>query len=322
MAELHGLIALHGREGAKLLVPESEHRLIDLAANVMENSQSETGITYSGFCLTSLPHRQIGETELWKRPGENLTLVVMPGSLRIGGEIVQFGVPFGSRARMILLYLQSQAQRTGSPEVELGRSMRDWMMRMNVPLGGKSSGLVREQANRLSACNLAFFYHGEEGEGFEKGSIIKSGFRFANTNDLERPNAWVDRVRLDDHFYRALMSSPVALREAAVREISGKSLSLDIYIWLAYLLPTLRQDKAVEWAALYRQFGAGYDEPRLFRRRFLDPLKTALAVYPEAKIKLIDKGLLLSPSRTPVEARIHAVAAIAPPTVNQGEFKL
>src|SRR5688500_3756800 len=105
MAELHVLIELHCREVAKLLITESEHRLIDLAANVMENSQSETGITYSGFCLTSLPHRQIGETELWKRPGENLTLVVMPGSLRIGGEIVQFGVPFGSRARMIPLYL-------------------------------------------------------------------------------------------------------------------------------------------------------------------------------------------------------------------------
>ena len=309
MAEIHGLIALHGREGAKMLVPKSEHRLVDLAANVLE-SESETGITYSGFCLTSLPHRQIGQTEVWERPSENVTLVVMPGSLRINGKIVQFGVPFGSRARMILLYLQSQAQRTGSPEVELGRSMRDWMIRMNVPLGGKSSELVREQANRLSACNLSFFYHDAEGEGFEKDSIIKSGFRFAESDDLDRPTGWVDRVKLGDVFFRALLSSPVTLRETAVREISGKSMALDIYVWLAYLLPSLQRDKSVEWNALYRQFGGAYGEQRQFRRRFLEPLNTALAVYPEARITVSEKGLLLSPSRTPIEAKIHSVPAI------------
>jgi hypothetical protein len=206
------LITLHGREGAKQLVAESERRLVDLAANVME-SESETGITYSGFCLTSLPHRQIDPTAIWERPGENLTLVVMPGTLRINGKTTQFGVPFGSRARMILLYLQSQAQRTGSPEVELGRSMREWMLRMNVPLGGKSRDLVREQANRLSACNLTFFYHGDEGEGFEKDSIIKSGFRFAHTPEIDQPNPWVDCVKLGDVFFKAMMSSPVPLRE-------------------------------------------------------------------------------------------------------------
>jgi hypothetical protein len=317
MAELHGLIALHGREGAKLLVPEKEHRLIDLAANVLE-SESETGITYSGFCLTSLPHKQIGQTEVWERPSENLTLVVMPGSLRINGKIVQFGVPFGSRARMILLYLQSQAQRTGSPEVELGRSMRDWMIRMNVPLGGKSSELVREQANRLSACNLSFFYHGDEGEGFEKDSIIKSGFRFADSDDLDRPNAWVDRVKLGDVFYRALLSSPVTLRETAVREISGKSMALDIYVWLAYLLPSLNRDKTVEWAALHRQFGAAYGEQRQFRRRFMEPLSTAVAVYPEARITAVEKGLVLSPSRTPIESKVYAVQMVE----SQGELGL
>jgi hypothetical protein len=309
MADLHGLITLHGREGAKQLVAESERRLVDLAANVME-SESETGITYSGFCLTSLPHRQIDPTAIWERPGENLTLVVMPGTLRINGKTTQFGVPFGSRARMILLYLQSQAQRTGSPEVELGRSMREWMLRMNVPLGGKSRDLVREQANRLSACNLTFFYHGDEGEGFEKDSIIKSGFRFAHTPEIDQPNPWVDCVKLGDVFFKAMMSSPVPLRESAVREISGKSMALDIYVWLAYLLPNLRADKMVEWSALYKQFGAGFEEARVFRRCFVEPLNMALAVYPEAKLRMADKGVMLSPSRMPVESKIHLVRTI------------
>jgi hypothetical protein len=46
------------------------------------------------------------------------------------GEFV--GVPFGSRARLILLYLQTQALRSRSREVELGRSMREWLRRMGI----------------------------------------------------------------------------------------------------------------------------------------------------------------------------------------------
>ena len=36
------------------------------------------------------------------------------------------GVPYGSRARLILLFLQSEALRTGGREIELGRSLRAW----------------------------------------------------------------------------------------------------------------------------------------------------------------------------------------------------
>ena len=37
------------------------------------------------------------------------------------------GVPYGSYARFILLFLQSEAIRTNSREVELGRSMKVWL---------------------------------------------------------------------------------------------------------------------------------------------------------------------------------------------------
>jgi hypothetical protein len=45
------------------------------------------------------------------------------------------------------------------------------------------------------------------------------------------------------------------------------------------------------------QFGHGYAEPRKFRHFFLDSLKRVLAVYPEARVKPAEIGLILSPSR-------------------------
>ena len=53
------------------------------------------------------------------------------------------GVPYGSRARLIMLYLQSEALRTSSREVELGRSLRNWLERMGISVGGKSKAVQR-----------------------------------------------------------------------------------------------------------------------------------------------------------------------------------
>jgi hypothetical protein len=48
------------------------------------------------------------------------------------------------------------------------------------------------------------------------------------------------------------------------------------------------------------QFGAGFGRLDNFRMRFLPNLKLALAVYPEARVEVSDKGLVLHPSRPPV----------------------
>src|SRR3954453_13134327 len=66
------------------------------------------------------------------------------------------GVPFGSHARLILLYLQTQALRTSSREVELGGSMRAWLQRIALAPGGMSARGVRDQAERISRCKLSF----------------------------------------------------------------------------------------------------------------------------------------------------------------------
>ena len=58
-----------------------------------------------------------------------LTLVLDFGIDRSGKPI---GLPYGSYARFILLFLQSQAIRSRSREVELGRSMRVWLGSMGL----------------------------------------------------------------------------------------------------------------------------------------------------------------------------------------------
>ena len=63
--------------------------------------------------------------------------------MQVAGQIKPFGIPDGARARLILLYLQSEATRTGSREVEIGRSMRAWMERMGLSVGGETAKALR-----------------------------------------------------------------------------------------------------------------------------------------------------------------------------------
>jgi hypothetical protein len=136
---LHQLVLLHGRERAREMVPERQRPLVDIAAEVMADESLRIGISYTGFCLTSLPHKRLPDGQTWEKKGHRVTLWVEPGRMKSRGKVVAYGVPYGARARMILLYLQTQAVRTGSREVGLGRSMRDWMERMGLAIGGETA---------------------------------------------------------------------------------------------------------------------------------------------------------------------------------------
>src|SRR4051794_28258181 len=121
MAEVHQMILAHGIEGARRLAATAHERaLVEAAYHVLGEENEGIGFTYSGFALTSLPHKQPDEA-VWKREGHNLTLVLQSGVDRQG---VTVGLPYGSYARFILLFLQSEAVKSRSREIELGRSMQ------------------------------------------------------------------------------------------------------------------------------------------------------------------------------------------------------
>jgi hypothetical protein len=117
---VHQLVLVHGHERARELVSPKQRLLVDIAAEVMADERQNIGISYTGFCLTSLPHKRLPDDQAWQKRGHRVTLLVEPGRLTAAkGEIKLYGVPYGARARMILLYLQTQAVRTNCPQVAL-----------------------------------------------------------------------------------------------------------------------------------------------------------------------------------------------------------
>jgi hypothetical protein len=299
ISNVHGLVLVHGRDQARNMVDEKVRPLVDIAAEVLSDDTQRMGISYTGFCLTALPHKKLADDQPWEKKGHRVTLLVEPGRLRHGGCTRLFGVPYGARARMILLYLQTQAIRTGSREVALGRSMRDWMERMGLAVGGETARALREQAARISACSLKFFWEDGAADGFERGAIVRSGLRF-HAEDSAQGSLWEDRVLLDEAFYAALRDHPVPLLEAAIRQLRDRSMSLDIYVWLAWRCHQLAKPTPISWPALHAQFGTGFKAVRQFKPRFTEALAAALAAYPEARVDLGDKAITLHPARPPI----------------------
>jgi hypothetical protein len=86
MGQIHELVAQHGRDTARKLVPIEEKRLVDLAADVLADEKGAAGFTYSGFCMASLPHRSLPENSQWVRKSEDFSLIIEPGKLSRHGE--------------------------------------------------------------------------------------------------------------------------------------------------------------------------------------------------------------------------------------------
>lgn len=299
--DIHQLVFLHGRDAASRMVEPECRPLVTIAAEVMADEGRAIGISYSGFCLTSLPHKRLPDDAPWEKRGHRVTLLVEPGRLKQGSRTRLWGVPYGARARMILLYLQTQAVRTGSREVELGRSMRAWMARMGIAWGGETAKAMREQAARISACSLKFFWAQEKADVWAAGRIVNSGLQFHEATECDdQGRLWEERVTLDQTFFDAIRAHPVPLREAAIRELRDRSLSLDLYIWLAWRLHTIENQTPIRWTALHQQFGAGFKEVRHFRPRLVAALQAALVAYPEARVSVDDVGIVLHPSAPPV----------------------
>ena len=118
----------------------------------------ELAFLHSGLCQTYLPHsRPHDSTEAWRRQSGRFTLIVQPGLIdetKDGGGLRWLGVPYGARARLILIYLQSEAVARGR-EVILGASFTAWMRSLGIePTGGAKGTIshVREQTLRIAAA--------------------------------------------------------------------------------------------------------------------------------------------------------------------------
>jgi len=302
VAEVHTLLLAHGKDATLRTV--LNRSVVEAAAGYLSSEDTDIGYLFSGWAQAALPHRRLPDDTAWQVTTDRVTLIIQPG-LRptASGTPASVGVPYGSRARLILLYLQTEAVRTNSREVELGRSLHAWLRRLDIPIGGKQMASVRDQAERISRCRLSFQIKQGSRTGLVNQHILDTSMFIED--DHVQGGLFVEKASLSQSFFDELKKHPVPVEEAAVRQIANNSLALDVYCWLAYRLHSLDAAITVSWKALHGQFGRSVARLDHFKDHFRTVLALAMSVYPEAAIEeaASGAGLVLKPSKPPVAPR-------------------
>lgn len=307
MGEVHRLLKEAGREAA--LRSDFDRRVVEAAAAYLASEDVEIGFLYSGWAQAALPHKRLPDDAPWQITTERVTLIVQPGLRAVpGGEPVSVGVPYGSRARLILLYLQSEALRTNSREIELGKSLHAWLRRLEIPIGGKSMKDVRDQAERLSRCRMTFTIKQGNRTGLVNQNLLDTSMFVED--DSTQGSLFIETATLSEMFFQQLKKHPVPIEETAVRQIANNSMALDVYCWLAYRLHALPEPTPISWRALHQQFGRAVKRLDHFKEQFKETLALALAVYPDAEVDVHERGVTLRPSRPPVTPSAPRLVAV------------
>lgn len=266
-------------------------------------SPSIEGISfhYVPLIQCSFPHADPGELTSFTRKNGWLELT-------LGTTRPESGLPYGVPARLLTIYCASEAVRTRSPEIYLGRSVHEFLRLLDVPVTRGERGNLRVYANqllRLIHCTLSIDENIRDASG-------RTGLHIRQALFAEEAKLWWDEdqgvgqgssLQLSSVLFHSILERSAPLSTRAIRQLRKSPMDLDVYAWLVHRLFHLGKPSAVTWPQLSEQFGHAYSELRQFRRFFLDSLSRVRLVYPGAKLSVTETGLLLLPSTPHLEKR-------------------
>ena len=222
-----------------------------------------------------------------------------------------YGLPYGTYPRLILAWITSEAVRRKSAELELGDSLRQFMVKLGLECSGGDQGTaprLREHMRRLFTSTVSATVR-RDGEWHNLGfRPVERISMFWDPKRPEQTTIWRSCIRLNHTFYEEITRQPVPVDMRALQGLglgkNGSPMALDIYQWLTHRFSYLKERITVPWEALQLQFGGDYGRLRNFRAKFLKHLKTVLEFYPQADVEPTPRGLLLTPSKTHVPMRL------------------
>src|SRR3954468_1438176 len=295
-------------------VTPTTKRLIDAHADIMAGPADDITFSHSVLCQTSLPYRPTDE-RVWIRDQGHVSLRIEAGAARHPdtGKWVDLPLPHGEKPRLVMLHLNGEALRTGSPIIDVEGSMTAFVRALGIDTNGRNLRTLRDQLARLAAASIMFGI----GSKTIKTDVIDA-FDLWWPDDAKQRTMWPSAVQLAPRYFDSLTKHAVPLDSRAVAALAHSALDLDIYTWLAQRLHRVSKGKpqTITWQALKSQFGPDYDRLRDFRRKFVPALKTVLTAYPSARIETADAGLVLWNSPPPVLKRQVITPRITPLTID------
>ena len=267
----------------------------------------ERGFMARTMALCSLPRTNPGNRHQYKRVNGPYKLVMVAGA--------DNKLPYGNLPRLLMAWVSTEAVRTQSRELVMGRSLSEFMRSLGVysSAGGVATRL-RNQMRRLFHCTVSLIYEDERGAASASSLVADRTEFWWNERKPDEPMLWDSKIYLGEAFFNEIIRHPVPLDMNTLTALKRSTLGLDLYLWLVYRTFPLRAPLRLTWRQVYRQFGAHPDKAsdkktvQNFRSEVLRELKKIKLAWPELTYTTAPGVLILHPS----------IPTIAP--LNQGQL--
>ena len=220
-------------------------------------------------------------------------------------------LPFGNFPRLLLAWISTEAVRTQSRELILGKSLAEFMRTLGVySSGGHAQIRLRNQMKRLFSAHVQLIYKDERGEARVSSSVADRTVFWWNESKPYQPSLWNSNIYLGEAFFHEIINHPVPIDMNTLTALKRSPLGLDLYLWLVYRTFALRAPLRLSWQQVYGQFGRHPDKAsdkntvQMFRRAALRELKKIKLAWPELNYSTAPGVLILHPS-TPAIAPVE-----------------
>ena len=265
--------------------PQARHHFTqaDQVNQLVGASEAEPDLGFMArlMALCSLPRTNPGNQIRYIRQNGPFALVMTAGG--------KSKLPFGNLPRLLLAWVSTEAVRTQSRELVLGRSLSVFMRTLGVysSAGGVATRL-RNQMDRLFNAHVSLIYEDELRKATVNSLIARRTEFWWNPKQPAESTLWKSKIELSEDFFNEIIQHPVPLDMNTLTALKRSSLGLDLYLWLVYRTFTLRAPLRLSWRQVYRQFGV--DPARASDKRTVQNFRCEI-LRELKKIKLAWQGL-------------------------------
>ncbi|AOG02930.1 replication protein RepA [Bosea sp. RAC05] len=303
---------------------------------------------HRSLCISGLPVREQkpnldGTPSTFVRKGQRFTMRMTTNNLDIPdtNTTIPIGVPYGAKARCLVLWIASQASQSSSNSnrcLEIG-PIKQWLHGIGIGITGDQINLAKAQLIKLSHTNVSVTVRTaaescEDMLVFRNDQFIASG-AIATDDMYHYRDGRLDKVRwpqaisIPESTWNQFRREMVPIPMERLRMIAHSATAIDIFMYLSYRLPRIPvgEKVTVTWRQLAEQFGGSSDPksqpPSHFKKIYSNGIQAALKAYPEARIDEVSEGLVLHHSDVASLRRAYiASSPIAPakPTLVRKRF--
>ena len=227
-------------------------------------AEPDTGFVMRLLALCTLPRTNPGDRQQYRRVNGPFRLYLIAGG--------DMKLPYGTLPRLLLAWVCTEAVRTQSRTLVLGRSLAEFMRTLGLnPSGSGDRVRLRNQMDRLFSAHVSLIHEDRQGKQFVSSAIADRGEFWWNPRRPDEPVLWDSTIELGEKFFNEIVASPVPLDMNVLKAMKRSPLGLDLYLWLTYRLFGMTEPFSLTWRQLYRQFGAN---PVMADRRTVDNFRT------------------------------------------------